>query len=87
MRKPTFKEAWAIAGAVILVCAILQGWDAIIAFIGIVLTAIIPLVLGAAIAYVVAIPTRFWSAIFCPTAIRSLCQTFGVPFVWALPSY
>ncbi len=48
-----------IAGTVIVVCLILKGWDAIVGFIGIVLTAIIPLVLGACIAYVVSIPTNF----------------------------
>ncbi len=79
MRKPTFKEAWAIAGAVILVCAILRGWDAIIAFIGIVLTAIIPLVLGAAIAYVVAIPTRFLERYFLPNSNSKLVSNIRRP--------
>lgn len=59
MKKPTLNDALTYAWIVIVICVILRGWDAIFSFLGIVLTAIIPLLLGAAIAYVVAIPTRF----------------------------
>lgn len=46
-------------GVALLICVLIQAWDGIVSFIGIVLTAIIPLVLGIAIAYVLAIPTKF----------------------------
>ena len=59
MRRFSLHELLAFACAVVIFILLLQSWDAVIGFIGIVLTAIVPLIVGAAIAYVVSIPTKF----------------------------
>ena len=59
MQKLTTRQIAIYGGLVMLALIIVRSWDAIVGFIGIVLTAIIPLILGAAIAYVVSIPTGF----------------------------
>ncbi len=68
MKKPTPSEVLEYGGAVVLLLAILQSWDAIVGFIGIVLSAIVPLVLGACIAYVVTIPTNFFERHLFPNS-------------------
>ena len=68
MRKPTTNEVLIYGGIALALCVVLKGWDAIVSFLGIVLTAIVPLVLGAAIAYVIAIPTRFFERHFFPNS-------------------
>ena len=59
MKKPTPRELAYIVCAVLLAIVVFRSWDAIVSFLGIVFTAIIPLVLGVCIAYIVAIPTKF----------------------------
>ncbi|MDO4798201.1 MAG: AI-2E family transporter [Coriobacteriales bacterium] len=59
MRKPTLRELVILLGIALLFIVLFQSWDAVISFCGIVLTAIAPLVVGGAIAYVVSIPMNF----------------------------
>ena len=66
MKRLPVKDVLYYLVIVAAICALYRGWDAIIGFLGIVLTAIIPLVLGAAIAYVVSIPTMFLERHFLP---------------------
>lgn len=59
MKRFTTREIARYGGLVMLALIIVRSWDSIVAFAGIVLSAIVPLVLGAAMAYVVRIPTNF----------------------------
>ncbi|MBO7674178.1 MAG: AI-2E family transporter [Atopobiaceae bacterium] len=84
MKKPTLQEALVYGGIVILVCAVFQSWHAIVSFLGIVLTAIVPLVLGSAIAYVIAIPTRFFERHFLPNSDSSIVAGIRRPVSLAI---
>ena len=59
VRKLTTKELITYGGFVLVTLLIVQSWDAIVSFLGILLSAIVPLVLGACIAYAVTIPRSF----------------------------
>lgn len=80
MRKLTLKDILVIAGVLIMACAIFQGWSSVVAFLGILLTAIMPLIVGTAIAYVVAIPTNFLERHFLPNNTSVQSRVFGVPY-------
>ena len=67
------------APLVILGCVLIKGWDAIIGFAGIILTAIIPLVLGFAIAYVVSIPVSFMERHIFPNAQSTVARATRRP--------
>lgn len=84
MRKPTTNEVLVYGGIALALCVVLKGWDAIISFLGIVLTAIVPLVLGSAIAYVVAIPTRFFERHFFPNSDSKLVAGARRPVALAI---
>ncbi len=59
MKQFTTREVLRYGGLVMLALIIVRSWDSIISFLGIVLSAFVPLILGAAIAYAVRIPTSF----------------------------
>lgn len=79
MQKPLFRSALHAAGFVILFCILIRGWDSIVAFLGIVLTAIIPLVLGACIAYVLSIPTKFLQRHMLPNSTNKAVEALRQP--------
>ncbi len=79
MRRFTLHELLAFACAVVIFILLLQSWDAVISFIGIVLTAIIPLVVGAAIAYVVSIPTKFLERHLFPNTSAAFLKAIRRP--------
>lgn len=86
MSKISVRTILTVAAGAAVVCALFQSWDSIVSFLGILLTAIIPLILGFAIAYVVSIPCNFLERHFFPnsnsrvvTAIRKpICLAFTV---------
>lgn len=84
MRKPTFREVIILSCVVIVCFAVLKSWDDILAFIGILLTAIIPLILGACIAYVIAIPSNFLTAHILPNAKSTTVQGLRKPLSLAI---
>ena len=79
MKKPTPTDVLEYGGVVVFLLAILQSWDAIVGFIGIVLSAIVPLVLGACIAYVVTIPTNFFERHLFPNSTSELVVSMRRP--------
>lgn len=86
MIKVTAKDIALIFGFIVCFCLLMQSWHEIVSFIGIVITAIMPLVLGVAIAYVVAIPTKFmerhflpdYKAVFLEVVRRPICLVITV---------
>lgn len=84
MRKPTASEMLTYGGIALVICAVLRGWDAIVAFVAIALAAIVPLVLGAAIAYVISIPTKFFERHFLPNSDSKLVQNMRRPVALAV---
>lgn len=66
MKRLTSKEIVTYGFLVVVALIIVRSWDGIVAFLGIVISAIIPLILGAAIAYVVSIPTNFFERHMLP---------------------
>lgn len=91
MGKISVRTILTVAAGAAVVCALFQGWDSIISFLGILLTAIVPLILGFAIAYVVSIPCNFLERHFFPnsnsravTAMRKpVCLVFTVILIVA----
>lgn len=79
MKKPTPRELVYISCAVLVAIMVFRSWDAIVSFLGIVFTAIIPLVLGACIAYIVAIPTNFLERHMFPNSTSKLVVTLRKP--------
>ncbi|MBR3314426.1 MAG: AI-2E family transporter [Atopobiaceae bacterium] len=79
MKKPTPTDVLEYGGVVVFLLAILQSWDAIVGFISIVLSAIVPLVLGACIAYVVTIPTNFFERHLFPNSTSELVVSMRRP--------
>lgn len=79
MKKPTPRELVYIACAALLFIVVFRSWDAIVSFLGIVFTAIIPLVLGACIAYIIAIPTNFLERHMFPNSASSLLTGLRKP--------
>ena len=79
MKKPTPRELAYIACAVLLAIVVFRSWDAIVSFLGIVFTAIIPLVLGACIAYIIAIPTNFLERHMFPNSTSKLLKGLRKP--------
>lgn len=59
MRQFKIADYASILVLVVLVCLVLQSWGAITGFLGILLTALAPLVVGVSIAYVVSIPANY----------------------------
>lgn len=59
MKRFKIKDYVSILVLVVLICMILQSWDALIGFLGILFTAVAPLAVGIGIAYVVSIPCNF----------------------------
>ena len=92
MRKPESSEIATLGWFAIILVVLFKCWDLAVAFVGLVLGAIVPLVLGAAIAYVITIPTLFFERHFFPErstalldAIRKpLCLAFTVLLVFAI---
>ena len=74
MRKLSTRELLMYGGLVLLAMLIVKSWDAIVSFLGIVFAAVVPLVLGAAIAYVVAIPTAFIERHMLPNSTSKLIE-------------
>ena len=73
-----------IAGVVIVVCLVLKSWDALVGFIRIVLTAVIPLVIGASVAYVVSIPMNFFERHILPNSGNSRLSALRRPVSLAI---
>jgi predicted PurR-regulated permease PerM len=84
MRKPTINEILTYGSIAIVICAVLMGWEAIVTFLGILLTAIVPLVLGAAIAYVISIPTKFFERHFLPNSESKFVKGIRRPVALAV---
>lgn len=75
----------ALYGALLfIVLGLIQGWEAITQFVTIVLTAIVPLVLGAAIAYVVSIPLGFFERHFFPNSTSKAVTAIRRPVCLAV---
>lgn len=72
MKQITVHDVLRLALLVILFCLIMQSWSDLLAFVGLVIAAIAPLVIGAAIAYIVAIPTRFLERHLLPSSTSPL---------------
>ena len=79
MKKPTPRELVYISCAVLVAIMVFRSWDAIVSFLGIVFTTIIPLVLGACIAYIVAIPTNFLERHMFPNSTSKPVVTLRKP--------
>ena len=84
MRKPKPQEALYVTGAIVLFVALFRGWESIVNFVGIVLTAIIPLVLGICVAYIVSIPTAFFERHLFPNAKNGFLQAIRRPLALAI---
>lgn len=84
MRKPTINEILTYGSIAIVIYAVLMGWEAIVTFLGILLTAIVPLVLGAAIAYVISIPTKFFERHFLPNSESKFVKGIRRPVALAV---
>ena len=79
MRKPEVQDALRYLPLVVIGCVLVKGWDAITSFLGMILTAIIPLVLGFAIAYVVSIPVSFLERRLFPNATSAVARAARRP--------
>ena len=66
MRKINIHDALLVFGMVVCFIMLMQGWENVMAFLGIFLSALVPLVLGVAIAYIVSIPTNFFERHILP---------------------
>ena len=67
------------APLIVLACVLVKGWDAFIGLFGIILTAIIPLVLGFAISYVVSIPVSYLERHFFPNSESAFIDAIRRP--------
>ena len=79
MKKFTTREILRYGGLVMLALIIVRSWDNIISFVGIILSAIVPLILGAAIAYAVRIPTGFIERHFLPNTHSKAVEAIRHP--------
>ena len=79
MRKPKLSSYMTLAIAGVLICLIFKGWDSIFSFLRILFTAVIPLFLGLAIAYMVSIPTDFLQRHFFPNSKSGFVATIRKP--------
>lgn len=84
MKKPPIEYVKYGAILILFCCILFQSWHSIIAFLGILLTAIIPLVLGGAIAYIVAIPTNFFQRHFFPRSKSPVLAALRKPVCLAV---
>lgn len=84
MKKLAAQDALAYGGIAVAVCVLVRGWDAVFGFLGIVLSAIMPLVLGAAIAYVVSIPTNFLERHILPNSTSRVVADLRKPVSLAI---
>ena len=87
MRKPKPQEALYVMGAIVLFVALFRGWDSIINFVGILLTAIIPLVLGICVAYIVSIPTAFFERHLFPNSESGFMRAIRRPLALAISAF
>lgn len=87
MRKPKPQEALYVMGAIVLFVALFRGWDSIIDFVGILLTAIIPLVLGICVAYIVSIPTAFFERHLFPNSESGFLRAIRRPLALAISAF
>lgn len=79
MKLPKTQDILPILLVLLAICMVLRGWDAVISFLGILLTAIIPLLLGTGIAYVVSIPTSFLCRHFLPQSDSEFVRSIRKP--------
>lgn len=79
MKTPKPQYAFYLTSTFVLAIVLLRGWDTIVNFFGIVLTAIIPLVLGICIAYVVSIPTAYLERHLFPDAKNNVLKSIRKP--------
>ncbi|MDO4807694.1 MAG: AI-2E family transporter [Coriobacteriales bacterium] len=79
MNKPDKNDILVYAGIALAFCVVLQAWGPMASFVGIVLTAIVPLLLGSGIAYVVAIPTKFLERHFFPNSTSGIIEGMRKP--------
>lgn len=79
MRKFSLKELAMVCGVVLAFIALFQSWNGVVSFLGIVLTAIVPLIVGAAIAYVISIPMNFLERHLFPTATSTFANAVRKP--------
>lgn len=79
MKEFKLRDYVTVAMLVLLVGIILRGWDSIVSFLGILFTAIIPLILGIAIAYVISIPANFFARHFLPNSRSKLVSDIRRP--------
>ncbi|MBR3225815.1 MAG: AI-2E family transporter [Atopobiaceae bacterium] len=79
MRKFKLSSYTTLALAGVLICLIFKGWESIFSFLGILFTAVIPLFLGLAIAYVVSIPTDFLQRHFFPNSKSDFVNAIRKP--------
>lgn len=80
MKEFKLRDYVTVALLVLLVGLVLRGWDSIVSFLGILFTAIIPLLLGIAIAYVISIPANFFARHFLPNSRSKFVAGFRRPF-------
>ena len=79
MRKLTTHEIIMYGGFVLVSLLIFKSWDAIVSFLGILLSAVVPLVLGACIAYAVTIPRSFIERHLFPNSTSKVVDAIRRP--------
>ena len=83
MKKPPIEYVKYGVILILFCCILFQSWHGILAFLGILFTAIIPLILGGAIAYIVAIPTNFFQRHFFPKSKSPVVAALRQPICLA----
>ena len=84
MKKPPIEYVKYGVILILFCCVLFQSWHSIVGFLGILFTAIIPLVLGGAIAYIVAIPTNFFQRHFFPRSKSPVVAALRQPVCLAV---
>ena len=84
MEFPRKQSLTFVAAAAFIVALIFRGWDFVVSLMGLVLTAIIPLVLGSCIAYVVSIPTNFFARHILPNSDNKIIASLRKPLSLAI---
>lgn len=79
MNRLSTRDIVVIVILMLVFCLLMQGWNAIVAFLGILLAAIVPLLVGIAIAYVVSIPTNFLKRHILPNSTSRIIGVFRQP--------
>lgn len=84
MGRLSAKNIALIVGCIVCFCMLMQGWDELVSFLGILVTAIVPLLLGTAIAYVISIPTQFFGRHFLPNSTSKFVAAIRRPVSLAI---